>query len=103
MYARLVNLVLKNVDDRIELTDKIERDILPILRKQDGFHNEIMLSTPDRPEVTAISFWNDREHAEEYNVNTYPGILESLSIWLKGTPVVSTFEVSFSTMQQMAG
>jgi hypothetical protein len=89
MYARLVNLVLKNVDDRTELTGKIERDILPILRKQDGFHDEITLSTPDRPEVTAISFWNDREHAEEYlgrlrhpaqNLTNTPG-LDDVPSW----------------------
>lgn len=103
MYARLVNLVLKNAEARMELTGKIERDILPILRKQDGFRDEITLSTPDRPEVTAISFWNDRKHAEDYSKNTYPTVLESLAGLIQGTPVVNTFEVSLSTMQQVAG
>jgi hypothetical protein len=46
---------------------------------QNGFRDETSLLAPERSEVTAISFWDKRENAEEYNRTAYPGVVKSLS------------------------
>jgi hypothetical protein len=47
------------------------KDILPVLRKQDGFKDEITFSSPGGTEVTAISLWDNKANAEAYNTNAY--------------------------------
>ena len=48
-----------------------EKDILPILRRQEGFTDEITLS-PGSLDAIAISLWENRADAEAYNTDTYP-------------------------------
>src|ERR1051325_3426162 len=101
MYARIVNMKLKR-DAQTEFTKVCESDVLPMLRKQNGFRDEISLLASERSEVTGISFWNMRENAEEYNRLKYPEVLKSLSKVIEGTPEVKTFEVSNSTFHKIA-
>ena len=101
MYARIVNMKLKK-DGQTEFTKMFENDVIPMLRKQNGFRDEISLVSPERNQVTGISFWNKKESADEYNRVTYPEILKSLSKVIEGTPVVETFEVSNSTFHKIA-
>ena len=101
MYARIVSMKLKK-DAQTEFTKMFENDVIPMLRKQNGFRDEISLVAPERSEVTGISFWNKRENAEEYNRLTYPEVLKSLSKVIEGTPEVKSFEVSNSTFHKIA-
>ena len=101
MYARIVNMKLKN-DGAKQFGHTFETDIIPILRKQNGFRDEISLLAAERSEVTGISLWNKKDDADEYNRNTYPGILKSLSKVIEGTPEVRSFEVSSSTFHKIA-
>ena len=101
MYARIVNMKLKK-DAQTEFTKMFENNVIPMLRKQNGFRDEISLLAPERSEVTGISFWNMRENAEEYNRVTYPEVLKSLSKVIEGTPEVKSFEVSNSTFHKIA-
>ena len=39
-------------------------EVIPMLRKQKGFTDEITLVAAERNEVIAISFWDRREDAE---------------------------------------
>ena len=100
MYARIVNMRLKkNAQD--EFTKTFENEIIPMLRKQNGFRDELSLLAPERSEVTGISFWNKKESADDYNRTTYPEVLKSLSKVIDGTPEVRTFEVSSSTFHKI--
>lgn len=101
MYARIVNMKLKQ-DGHVEFAKTFENDVLPMLRKQNGFRDEISLFSPERSEMTAISFWNVKENADEYNRTTYPLIVKNLSKVIEGTPGVRSFEVSSSTFHKIA-
>ena len=62
MFAREVVLQLKpNVAKELPAT--FEKEILPLLRRQKGFLDELLLVTPEKKEVEAISLWETKEHA----------------------------------------
>jgi len=102
MYTRNVSLKLK-VNSAPEFTRTLEKEIIPILRKQKGFKDEITLIAPERNEAVAISFWDRKEDAEAYNREKYPEIVKMLSkVVVEGTPRVESFEVANSTSHQIA-
>jgi hypothetical protein len=57
MFARKVAVLLKP-DTLPEFTNLMEREILPWLRKQEGFLDLITLAVTDSREVATISFWD---------------------------------------------
>ena len=101
MFARSLHVHLKpkNVT---EFTRTIDREIIPLLRKQEGFLDEITFVTPDRTEVVGISLWDQKENAETYNRRTYPQVLKALANVVEGIPLVQTYEVSNSTFHKIA-
>jgi heme-degrading monooxygenase HmoA len=101
MFTRHVTIKLK-ANSAAELTRTIEKEILPLLRKQKGFRDEITLVAPERSEAVALSFWDTQEGAEAYNRTGYPEVLKALSKVLEGSPKVQTFEVSNSTLHKIA-
>ena len=101
MYARNVTLHLK-ANSAPEFTRKLENDVLPVLRKQNGFKDEITFVAPNGTDALAISLWEKRENAEAYGRDTYPAVLTSLSMVVEGTPKVESYEVSNSTFHRIA-
>lgn len=101
MYARNVTLHLK-ANTAPEFTRTLETDVLPMLRKQNGFKDEITFLAADRSEAVAISLWDRKESAEAYGRDTYPQVLKTLAKVVEGTPVVESFEVSNSTFHKIA-
>jgi heme-degrading monooxygenase HmoA len=100
MYARIVNMKLrKNAQDDFAKT--FENEVVPMLRKQNGFRDELSFMAPERSEVTGITLWNKKESADDYVRTTYPEVLKSLSQVIEGTPEVRTFEVSSSTFHKI--
>jgi heme-degrading monooxygenase HmoA len=85
-----------------EFTRTLEKEIIPLLRKQKGFQDEISFVSPERNEAVAISFWDKKESAETYNREKYPEILKTLSKVVEGTPRLETFEVANSTSHEIA-
>jgi hypothetical protein len=85
-----------------EFTQTIEKDILPLLRKQKGFQDEITFVVPGGTEAFAISLWDNRENAETYNRETYPEVAKILARVVEGTPKVETYEVANSTFHKVA-
>jgi heme-degrading monooxygenase HmoA len=80
----------------------IENDILPLLRKQPGFRDEITLVAPERSEALAISFWETKENCESYELTTYPEILKIIATVIEGTPKVETLVLATSTLHKLA-
>ncbi len=101
MYTRNVSMKLK-ADSAKEFTRMLENEVIPVLRKQKGFKDEITLVAPERNEAVAISFWDKKENAEAYNREKYPEILKTLSRVVDGTPKVEAFEVANPTSHQIA-
>jgi len=101
MYTRNVSRKLK-ANSVKEFTRTLENEVIPVLRKQKGFKDEITLVAPERNEAVAISFWNKKEDAEAYNREKYPEILKTLSKVVEGTPKVESFEVANSTSHQIS-
>ena len=101
MYTRNVSMKLK-ANSAPEFTRTLEKEIIPLLRQQKGFQNEISFVAPERNEAVAISFWDKKESAEDYNREKYPEILKALSKVVEGTPRVETFEVANSTSHEIA-
>jgi hypothetical protein len=101
MYSRHVTLNIKP-NQREELSQTFEREILPLLQKQNGFMDELVFLGPDNKSVIAISLWENKESADRYNRETYPQVLQSLARVVEGTPEVRGCEVAFSTLHKTA-
>jgi heme-degrading monooxygenase HmoA len=101
MFARNVSFRLKS-NMLSDYTRAFENEILPLLRKQRGFRDEIALSNPNSPDAIAISLWENKADAEAYNTNTYPTVLKTVSTMIEGTPKVQTFEVVTSTLHKVS-
>ena len=85
-----------------DYTHAFENQILPLLRKQKGFKDEITLSSPGGQEAVSIILWENKNNADEYNTNTYPQVLKALANAIDGTPRVQTFETVISTFHNVA-
>jgi heme-degrading monooxygenase HmoA len=101
MYTRNVTIKLKG-NCAPEFTRTLENDVIPVLRKQKGFKDEITLVAPERNEAVAVSFWDKKEDAETYSREKYQDILKMLSKVVEGTPRVEHFEVANSTSHHIA-
>jgi len=99
MFARNVSIHLKS-NMLSDYTRTFEKDILPLLRKQNGFKDEITLAGPGGVDVSAISFWDNKYDADTYNTSTYPQVLKTLARFIEGTPEVHTFNVVTSTFHK---
>jgi heme-degrading monooxygenase HmoA len=100
MFARKVAARLKP-NSLTEFTRLIEHEILPWLRKQEGFLDLITLSAPDGTEVATISFWDHEGNAQAFNSSGYPDALEILEELLDAAPYVKTFDVVHSTFRRV--
>ena len=101
MFAREVTMYLKE-DSQAKFTQKIEKVIIPLLRLQQGFKDEIAFVVSGGRKAVAISLWDKKENAEAYNSTKYPEVLKAMGELIEGTPVVETFEVSNSTWYKIA-
>jgi hypothetical protein len=100
MFARNVSVHLKS-NMLSEYGHVFENQILPLLRKQTGFKDEITLANANGVDVTAISLWENKRDAEAYNTNTYPEVVKICSKLIDGTPKVQTSEVVNSTFHKI--
>jgi hypothetical protein len=101
MFARNVSLRLKP-NTLSEFTQIFDKEVLPMLRKQNGFRDEITFSVPGGLDVVAISLWDAKEYAEAYNTAGYPEVLKMLDKVLDGTPKVQVSDVINSTIHKPA-
>ncbi len=101
MFARKVSMHLKP-NSVAEFTQRLEKEILPLLRKQNGFQDEITFVVPGGTDAFAISLWDKAENGEAYNRGSYPEVTRILARVVEGTPQVETYEVANSTFHKIA-
>ena len=63
MFARKVSLQLKP-NSVAEFTQTTEKDIIPLLRKQPGFQDEMVFVVPGGTAAVPIRVWDQQEPAE---------------------------------------
>jgi hypothetical protein len=101
MFARNVSIRLKP-NSVAEFTRLIEHEALPLLRKQKGFQDEITFVAPNGADAVAISLWDQKQNADAYSRDAYPGLLKALGKVVEGTPQIYTYEVASSTFHKIA-
>ena len=101
MFARNISIHLKS-NMLSDYTRAFEKDVLPLLRKQNGFKDEITFAGPGGVDVTVISLWENKADAETYNTKSYPDVLKTLARFIDGTPKVHTFDVVNSTFHKIS-
>lgn len=80
-----------------EFQTLFKNEILPILKKQEGFKDELLLVKDQH--VLAISVWNDLASASKYESGTYPQLDKKLRPVMAGNATVETFKYnSMSTI-----
>ena len=101
MFSRRVSMHLKP-NSVAEFTRTLEKEIIPLLRKQKGFQDEITFVGSTGTEAFGISLWDTAENAETYNRGTYPEVTKMLAKVIDGTPQVETYQVANSTFHKIA-
>ena len=100
MYARNVTFRVK-ANMQSDCIHAFENQILPLLRKQKGFQDEITLCNPGSQDAVSISLWEHKSDADDYNTRVYPEVLKTLAKMIDGTPRVQTFETVVSTFHHV--
>ena len=90
-FARNVHFQIKSGKET-EFNNLFEKEVLPMLRKQNGFQEEVTLVNPKGAHF--ISLWDTRKNAETYGTATYPQVLAKLTPFIVGTPNVETYETA---------
>lgn len=99
MFARKVSIRLKR-DALAEFTKTFEQQIVPMLRKQKGFKDELVLNVSGSNDVLAISLWETQADAEAYSTVDYKNVLKALEPLIEGTPRVGTPEILHTTLYE---
>ncbi len=101
MYARIVTIALKPGTSAL-FSKAIEEGIIPLLRKHKGFVDEVAMVTPDGKTGYGISFWDTREHAEEFQRTGFAQVMKSLDAVLAAPSRVQLCKVTNSTAHHLA-
>ena len=101
MYARRVSMKLKP-NSSVEFTQRLEKDVIPMLRKQSGFRDEITFVAPGGTDAFGVSLWDNKQSADTYDRGHYAEVTKILAKLVDGTPLVETYEVANSTFHKIA-
>ncbi|SRR6266571_5124219 len=101
MYARTVRIQLKP-NSVAEFTRTLGHTIIPLLRTQPGFQDEIAFVVPGGTEAVSISVWDQKADAEAYARSTSPHVLKAVAQVVEGTPQVDRYAVSHATFPTIA-
>jgi heme-degrading monooxygenase HmoA len=101
MFARKVSMRLK-AECAGEFIKKMENEVIPLLRKQQGFLDELTLFSQSGKEVYAYSFWENSDDAEKYEHAAFAQVTKLLSDVIDGALRIHTYMVANSTFHKMA-
>ena len=102
MFTRAVELTSKSGKAK-ELSNTINDSVMPILRRQQGFMDEIVLVSDGEPNhVLALSFWKTKEDAERYHREQFKNVHDTVRHLLETEPRIRTYDVHTSTGHKIA-
>ncbi len=93
MFTHRVKIELKP-DSFTALSRKIQSEIMPALRLQQGFCDGVTIIAPERSTATEDTRWKTKADAEAYQQTGYPEVFKVLSSVAKTAPATSIFEVA---------
>ena len=96
MYARFVKGRLRP-DQFKRARETMNKEVIPILKKQPGFKDEIAFYDDETKEAFAISFWENRNDLELYEKDVYPKVRSKMEDLYDETPLAQNYEVTNST------
>ena len=102
MFGRNASFRLKSINMSADFARALDSEVIPLLNKQKGFIDELVLANPGSLERIAISLWESRADAEAYKVNAYAQVLKILSKTIDGTPKIDTYEMVTSSLHNKA-
>ena len=79
------------------LNRKLEEEVIPVLKKQPGFRDELSFFDKSKDEAVSLSFWDSKQEAEKYARDIYPSIQKKMDETLMDAPKLRSFEVANST------
>jgi len=79
------------------LNKRLENEVIPLLKKQKGFRDELSFYDKEKDEAIAMSFWDTKKDVDFYSRDIYPQISKKMEDAVIGTPLVREFEVANST------
>jgi heme-degrading monooxygenase HmoA len=94
-FTRNVYVQLKEGKQK-EFIQMFESQVLPVLRQQKGFQDEILLVDGNR--ALGISFWDDRKNADLYHASVYPKLTEKMNSFVQAPPKIETYDVATTTL-----
>jgi hypothetical protein len=101
MYMLLIDGTLKGKNN--EFLDVWSKQILPLLKKQDGFVDEILLfEQGTQSGCVGLSLWNTQEQCERYYREVFSQAKNFVQHLLVGEPTVRRFEVQSSETFKIA-
>jgi heme-degrading monooxygenase HmoA len=101
MFARKVSIRLQ-ADAAGAFIQKMEDEIIPLLRKQKGFLDELTLISQGGKEIYAYSFWETSEDAERYDRTAFREVTDRLAGLVEGALRIHTYMVANSTFHKLA-
>ena len=101
MYARRLTLQLHQ-NEAGDFTRIVESQVVPLLRKQPGFRDELVLIDPSRSQAETISLWNSQENAESFGKGPYSEMMNILRKYIKDKPQLQGFQVASTTLHRQA-
>ena len=100
MYVRKVAMKLKP-NASADFTKHLEADVIPLLRKQKGFQDEIAFASDERRRAFGISLWDSKESADVYSRGDYAQVKKIMASVIDGKAHVRGYEVSTSTFHRI--
>lgn len=76
--------------------------ILPTLKKQPGYVDEILVFADKAFQGVGLSFWNTKADAERYQREVFPLQADKVKHLLNGTPAIRNFNVEASETFRIA-
>jgi hypothetical protein len=99
MFARIFEFTPR-IELKDELVKKVRNEILPILKKQNGFLEILPLFPESKVEkVVAITLWTEKVHAEHYEHEVYPKVEAILKPYLLAPASVKPYTVETTLCQ----
>ena len=100
MFTRYVIVKLK-AKSAPEFTRLMEREVIPMLRKQKGFQDEITFVGPAGTDAFGVSLWDNKASADAYILGPYTEVTKILANLVDGNPQVDTYQVANSTFHKI--
>jgi hypothetical protein len=101
MFVRKLTFSLKP-NMRAQFISTVETQINPVLRKQQGFKDQMAFAAPGSSDVEVVALWDSQADAENYARTTSSEVFKMFANFIESAPKVETLEVLYSTFPETA-